>query len=505
MAPTIQNQGKRTDGTNRSRGSVDRSSGLVTRVKYCNTLPDIPFDPKFIRYPFDANRFVEYKPTSLEKQHKTELHTDHGLGVIIDLINPDTYKTDPNFMIDPADEALLQEDLPAPQDSKRSKLHSMNVSWQRRSEYISQEFNRYGVKSSNVETRIGAGLKDLFKQDDLYKDRDGQLQAIEKTFQDAKSEITQHYSKAGVYPVASFPVYPDMKMWQHPSAQVIFDTDPALPGKPAADQMEEMSQAMIRGMVDEEGDQFVAYFLPTEETRKKRKRDVEEEMDYSPEETYDYKLAREYNWNVKNKASKGYEENYYFVFREDGVFYNELETRVRLSKRRARGGGGIQSATNAVLAVKHREMHEQELAAQEMRRIQLEPLEPDDEEEEEEEADENANADEEQKSDNEEQEGEEQNVGEDDEQEENQGGEEVAKDSDGEVSQSEGEEMEHDGVEEEEETQQQQEEEDESDADDGEKAASSDDEEEGAGGATPENKDEEEIFGSASDSDEESS
>ena len=28
----------------------------------------------------------------MEKQHKTELHTDHGLGVIIDLINPDTYK-----------------------------------------------------------------------------------------------------------------------------------------------------------------------------------------------------------------------------------------------------------------------------------------------------------------------------------------------------------------------------------------------------------------------------
>ena len=37
-------------------------------------------------------RFVEYKPTSLEKVHKTELHTDHDLGVIIDLINPDTYK-----------------------------------------------------------------------------------------------------------------------------------------------------------------------------------------------------------------------------------------------------------------------------------------------------------------------------------------------------------------------------------------------------------------------------
>lgn len=44
--------------------------------------------------------------------------------------------------------------------------------------------------------------------------------------------------------------------------------------------------------------------------------------------SYDYKIAREYNWNVKNKASKGYEENYFFIFRDgDGVYYNELETR----------------------------------------------------------------------------------------------------------------------------------------------------------------------------------
>lgn len=42
---------------------------------------------------------------------------------------------------------------------------------------------------------------------------------------------------------------------------------------------------------------------------------------------YEYKMAREYNWNVKNKASKGYEENYFMVFRDGCVYYNELETR----------------------------------------------------------------------------------------------------------------------------------------------------------------------------------
>ena len=35
-----------------------------------------------------------------------------------------------------------------------------------------------------------------------------------------------------------------------------------------------------RGMVDESGDQFVAYFLPTEETLKKRKQDEMDNIDY---------------------------------------------------------------------------------------------------------------------------------------------------------------------------------------------------------------------------------
>lgn len=40
-------------------------------------------------------------------------------------------------------------------------------------------------------------------------------------------------------------------------------------------------------MMDEEGNQFVAYFLPVEETLRKRKRDQEEEMDYAPEDVYE--------------------------------------------------------------------------------------------------------------------------------------------------------------------------------------------------------------------------
>ncbi|XP_026082920.1 RNA polymerase II-associated factor 1 homolog [Carassius auratus] len=382
MAPTVQTQAQREDGHRSSaHRSVPERSGVVCRVKYGNSLPDIPFDPKFITYPFDQHRFVQYKATSLEKQHRHELLTEPDLGVTIDLINPDTYRIDPSILLDSADEKLLEEEIQAPSSSKRSQQHAKVVPWMRKTEYISTEFNRYGVSNEKVEVKIGVSVKQQFTEEEIYKDRDSQIAAIEKTFEDAQKSIAQHYSKPRVTPVEVLPVFPDFKMWINPCAQVIFDSDPAPKDVSAPAGVDMMSQAMIRGMMDEEGNQFVAYFLPNEDTMRKRKRDVEEDLEYMPDELYDYKIAREYNWNVKNKASKGYEENYFFIFRDgDGVYYNELETRVRLSKRRAKVGA--QSSTNAVLVCKHRDMNEKELEAQEARKAQLENHEPEDEEEE---------------------------------------------------------------------------------------------------------------------------
>uniref|UniRef100_A0A7N8XSC4 RNA polymerase II-associated factor 1 homolog n=1 Tax=Mastacembelus armatus TaxID=205130 RepID=A0A7N8XSC4_9TELE len=364
--------GHQTLNDNSSCGHRNIRSGVVCRVKYCNSLPDIPFDPKFITYPFDQHRFVQYKATSLEKQHKHELLTEPDLGVTIDLINPDTYRIDPNILLDPADEKLLEEDIQAPSSSKRSQQHAKVVPWMRKTEYISTEFNRYGVSNEKVEVKIGVSVKQQFTEEEIYKDRDSQISAIEKTFEDAQKLVSEH-----ALHLLHF-IFP--QMWINPCAQVIFDSDPAPKDISGPAGVEMMSQAMIRGMMDEEGNQFVAYFLPNEDTLRKRKRDFEDGLDYMPDDLYEYKIAREYNWNVKNKASKGYEENYFFIFRDgDGVYYNELETRVRLSKRRAKAGA--QSTTNAVLVCKHREMNEKELEAQEARKAQLENHEPEDEEE----------------------------------------------------------------------------------------------------------------------------
>ena len=254
MAPTIQRPGGPAGAHRQSRqtGEQDeKRSDLICRVKYCNTLPDIPFDPKFLAYPFDTQRFIAYTPTGLEKSYKYELLTEHDLGVTIDLINPDAYQANEyeKVVMDPADEKLLEEEMSGVQNTKRSAQHNVALSWMRRPDYISTEQTRYQPTTiEKVEANIGYTIRKKMNVDEeLYMDRESQIEAIEKTFKDAEIPINNHYSKPHVHPVEVLPIMPDYDMWKYPCAQVIFDSDPAPGGVPQAQQMEQMGQAMIRG------------------------------------------------------------------------------------------------------------------------------------------------------------------------------------------------------------------------------------------------------------------
>ena len=99
------------------------------------------------------NRFIQYKPTSLERNTKNELLTEADLGVTIDLINPETYDIDPNQELDPADEKLLEEDVTPAADQKRHKQHTTTVTWMRKTEYISTEYNRFTQSNEMAETK----------------------------------------------------------------------------------------------------------------------------------------------------------------------------------------------------------------------------------------------------------------------------------------------------------------------------------------------------------------
>ena len=62
--------------------------------------------------------------------------------------------------------------------------------------------------------------KTLFSFQHVYMDREAQIEAIEKTFEDVKMPMEEHYSKKGVYPVEVIPILPDSDMWKFPCAQV---------------------------------------------------------------------------------------------------------------------------------------------------------------------------------------------------------------------------------------------------------------------------------------------
>ncbi|XP_076349957.1 uncharacterized protein LOC143246748 isoform X3 [Tachypleus tridentatus] len=56
--------------------------------------------------------------------------------------------------LDLEDEKLLEEDNLGPQDSKRSRHHNKAGPWLKKTEYISTEFNRYGVSNDKTETKL---------------------------------------------------------------------------------------------------------------------------------------------------------------------------------------------------------------------------------------------------------------------------------------------------------------------------------------------------------------
>ena len=146
-----------------------------------------------------------------------------------------------------------------------------------------------------IESRVGFAVRKKLGIDvGNYMNREAQIEKIEKTFEDAKIEIKEHHTKKNVYPEYVMPIKPDDQMWKFPCAQVIFDSDPAPFGFDPKVQNEMMSQAMIRGVMDESGEQFVAYFLPTEETMEKRATDSSMLREYDEEQDYEYKMARYY-------------------------------------------------------------------------------------------------------------------------------------------------------------------------------------------------------------------
>ncbi|EDV19224.1 uncharacterized protein TRIADDRAFT_33941, partial [Trichoplax adhaerens] len=333
-------------------------SDLLCRIKYRNTLPDIPFDPKFLRYPFENNRFTDYNTTSLEREHKHELLTDTDAGVKNGLIDPDAYIIDEDAELDDADKALLGIEGSASMDRKGTR-HSRTVSWMRRNEYLSNEGVRMAQNPDKPETKVGYSVRKYAKNLEKYKDKESQIKAIEKTFEATKKPIIDHPTKPGVTAKRSYPLFPDFEMWKYSLALVTFDSDPSKLTDGSKLTEQQMSNSVIKGMQVDTGNQFVGYYTPIATDAKKRK--VSENQDSETSRNCrDYNLAREYNWVVKSRDS-GRDVSNVIMFEYSFCHFNKLFERVKLSKQRANVKG---DNVNNRLTVEYRDFNEEELANQ---------------------------------------------------------------------------------------------------------------------------------------------
>uniref|UniRef100_A0A0K0DB47 RNA polymerase II-associated factor 1 homolog n=1 Tax=Angiostrongylus cantonensis TaxID=6313 RepID=A0A0K0DB47_ANGCA len=251
-------------GKHKSRGP-----DFICKPRFRNTLPDLPFPGKFLPCPFvELERFIDYKPTSLEMEYKFEVQCEMDMGLNLDLIDPNTYKVDPNVEIQ-----CLCEKF---QKSFRSAQHSKVVPWMRKTQYISSEFNRFGIAADRQEIKVGYNLTKNKENLNIFRDRQSQINLIKKSFEESKAPIRKHFTKKGVTAIEEIPILPDFELWKFPFALVQFDADPSPVGFTPELRDSMVTQSHIKGMQDDDGEQFVAYFLPTVETLQKKLSDKEE-------------------------------------------------------------------------------------------------------------------------------------------------------------------------------------------------------------------------------------
>lgn len=315
---------------------------FLGKLKYRNTLPEIPFEPKSLSLSYDPARFTKFTPTSLEQTQKRELRSELMLGIPIDLVDVSALATKANASLDalaPEDRALMLSTVSESDPSRaaradRSSTAKVNVPFLRRSEYVAMSNNILGrPDDATYVERIRNPVRKL-----EYIAPEDQPALIEATFAAAKKDPV-HPTKPSLTPVEVLPVFPDFDQWANRVVRVGFEAPPDLSKARAAVGMPDEE---LRGLQRENA--FIVtkqhpmhkrqtlyyYCVPTEETLKRIAFDDDED-DQEEEKANEYEVVAEYmQFDRETKAQT-------FIFtlkQEEAVCYQEAPNRLRLQKRR---------------------------------------------------------------------------------------------------------------------------------------------------------------------------
>jgi len=284
----------------------------MCRKKYQNTLPELPFNPKLVEFPFPRDRLYSYKTSQLiENTPYKILPPDNELGIPLNLIDMKVFEEGPeNKNINPTEPAEIDEEdkilLISNDEYERRKKRSVRpqVSWLRRTEYISNEVNNKYLKNNEfTEVKMGVSVAKDTAIQDVDLSVTGQIKSISRTFKiinETDLFNIKHPTKSHLKAVEIFPIFPDFVRWPNTYSHVQYNSSPiSNEVKEKLEKVDEVTSTQLRNAILkpmqnplDPSETFLSYFQPTVETAKrinlKRKHDDSDDEEIDDEITFIY-------------------------------------------------------------------------------------------------------------------------------------------------------------------------------------------------------------------------
>ncbi|KAL9658443.1 hypothetical protein ABK040_005987 [Willaertia magna] len=181
-------------------------SSFLCNMKFQTALPTIDLDPILLEYPIDNNnmKYISYKTTSLEKNHKYELLTEPNMGININLINSSIYKNVNKLKLNKKDEELL---LPIDLD-KEIQDDNYKPSWLKTPTYFDAKKGSKNIPNSSIDKKEIKKIKKIKKKFNLLESFELVKKIDEKVENGTLLKVENENKKA----IQSFPIIPDFNL-----------------------------------------------------------------------------------------------------------------------------------------------------------------------------------------------------------------------------------------------------------------------------------------------------
>ncbi|EKX52282.1 hypothetical protein GUITHDRAFT_102185 [Guillardia theta CCMP2712] len=335
-----------------------RADTFISKMKFRNDLPELPFEPKFLASQMDVKKLTSYSFTSLEKNFKYSLLTEPNLGIHIDLIEPETYEPPSNGApLLPEDKYLLEgEKVETNRSNLRINIKERpNVPWLHKTAYYGNEDLYDYQQGHKPQVQLPVPI-----QEDVQELTPKQLaEKIEKSFElSRKLEDLKHPTNPDLVATKVWEILPDTKCWPNDYTELVFDQDPTLDDPKAAntsmaDRATLASTAFINigRSMQHANDRTFAYMLPAPESKRRKKMakvecergdDADDEMDEDEDEKVtEFNCLREYCENEARMYQEEWHDDHFVVafVEKTGensgcAFYHPLHNRTYLRKRK---------------------------------------------------------------------------------------------------------------------------------------------------------------------------